>query len=264
MGDQIKFWLGIHMISKIPTVARPMFISAARLRIRRTFPRAGTPWILDSAGFSEISIHGRWTVDPVDYVRQVRLWSTEIGRMAHCVIQDWMCEPFMIAKTGLSVGRHQSLTVRSWEILNHISPDLPWVPVLQGYTLDEYHRCADLYERRGHNVTGLPLVGIGSICRRQGTKEAVKVISSLFDRGFKNLHGFGVKISGLSGKNSLSQYLASADSMAWSFRARKEYGDTKRRLCRTYHYGGCQNCEAWARDWHDAVTNMKCEESYAP
>src|SRR5436309_107712 len=47
-----------------------------------------------------------------------------------------------------------------------MAPELPITPVLQGQSISDYSRCADLYERHGVDLAALPLVGVGSVCRR--------------------------------------------------------------------------------------------------
>ncbi|MEU4969054.1 deazapurine DNA modification protein DpdA family protein [Streptomyces smyrnaeus] len=65
-----------------------------------------------------------------------------------------------------------------------------------GFTLDEYLRCVDLYDRVGIDLTLEKVVGLGSICRRQNTKEAVRIVESLSAMG-TGLGGFDFKITGL-------------------------------------------------------------------
>src|SRR5271156_4768107 len=115
-----------------------------------------------------------------------------------------MCEPIVIAGgqagrlrfagTRLSVAEHQRRTVASYLHLRDIAPDLPFIPVLQGFTCQEYQECADLYAAAGIDLTAEPLVGLGSVCRRQATAEAHQIITALHARGITRLHGFGVKI----------------------------------------------------------------------
>lgn len=56
-----------------------------------------------------------------------------------------MCEPVSVAKTGLSVGEHQRRTVDNFVRLRQFAPDLPIIPVLQGWRIGDYLRCADDY-----------------------------------------------------------------------------------------------------------------------
>ncbi|MFG2864697.1 hypothetical protein [Streptomyces sioyaensis] len=84
-----------------------------------------------------------------------------------------MCEPQILAKTGQTVYDHQCRTVASYLNLMWHDDELPWMPVLQGWTLDDYLRCVDMYASMGVDLTLEPLVGLGSVCRRQSTKEAL-------------------------------------------------------------------------------------------
>lgn len=228
----MDFYLGTHETGWLEQLDVPLFISAVRLRKRKRLPRAKGRWALDSGGFSVIGQHGFYPTGPREYAAEVKLWSQEVGGLEWAAIQDWMCEDVMLAKTGKSIEQHQQLTVNSWLALNGINAELPWVPVLQGQTVRDYHRHADLYER--HTCTrlaSLPRVGIGSVCRRQGTREAGVIVRSLYARGFRNLHGFGVKTLGLTGKNGYAAYLKSADSLAWSHAGRTMWNWFRVRLC---------------------------------
>jgi hypothetical protein len=205
-------------------------------------PRATDPWALDSGGFTELSLHGRWTLSARHYVAAVRRYATEIGRLEWAAPQDWMTEDVIRARTGGSIRDHQRRTVSSYLHLRSAAPDLPFIPVLQGQSLADYLRCADLYDKAGVDLAALPVVGVGSICRRQHTSEVEQIIRALAGRGLR-LHGFGVKITGLS---RYANKLISADSMAWSFRGR--------------HVAGCSpthrtesNCVHFALAWHDRV-----------
>lgn len=133
--------------------------------------------------------------------------------------------------TKLSVEIHQRRTVDNAIELSTIAPDLPWRRVLQGGTSDAYMRCADLYEQAGIDLTTEPLVGLGSVCRRQATGEIADIVRRLRERGITRLHGFGVKTLGLKRYGHL---LNSADSLAWSEDARR----IGRPVCGTVHPRG--------------------------
>jgi hypothetical protein len=258
----VNFWLGVCMVAKLPLVTVPTCVSYGQLRKRSAVPRPGAPVFLDSRGFSEIKQHGCYTFTPQTYAAFVRRLRDEWGELlAHASIMDWMCEPEMLVRTGLSIPIHQANTVRSYLDLVALDSSLPWVPVLQGYSLDDYHRCADLYESAGVNLYALPLVGIGSVCRRQGMKEAAGIIKSLYARGFTNLHGFGFKVTGLVSKGmKLARYLKSSDSMSWSKRARSAYRHERKKLCggAEQHKGACNNCLTWALAWREHLV-CRCE-----
>lgn len=108
-----------------------------------------------------------------------------------------------------------------------------------GWTLADYLRCVDMYSAVGIDLTREPLVGVGSICSRQSTTQVAQIIWELADLGLR-LHGFGVKRSGIC---QLAGALVSADSMAWSFRARR---DQPLPGCK---HRKCTNCIRYATHW---------------
>ncbi len=157
-----------------------------------------------------------------------------------------MCEPFITARTGLSVAEHQRRTVTNFLVLRSLDPALPVIPVLQGWTITDYLHCADLYERAGISLAAEPLVGVGSVCRRQATSQLHTLLSVLHEHGITRLHGFGVKTGGLLHCGHL---LTSADSMAWSYAARRR---PPLPGCQTRHLN-CANCPRYAYQWHARV-----------
>jgi hypothetical protein len=169
-----------------------------------------------------------------------------------------MCEPIILsggsahglrfAGTGLSVAEHQRRTVANFAQLRELAPELPIIPVLQGWDIDDYRRCVDLYWSHARvDLTQAPMVGLGSVCRRQGSAEAGHILSALHAMGVRHIHGFGFKILGLTEHADL---LTSADSMAWSFDARRR----ARRApgCHATHKN-CANCLNYALDWRRNV-----------
>lgn len=239
------FYLGTHQPAWLAVAGVPLFVSRRRLAGRVTLPRAIETWALDSGGFSELSMFGHWVTDAATYVAEVRRFGREIGLMAWAAAQDWMCEPFITTKTGLSVAEHQQRTIANYLDLRDRAPELPWVPVLQGWRMDDYRRHTDDYDRAGVDLATVPVVGIGSVCRRQHTKQVEGVIRDLADRGLR-LHGFGFKTLGLA---RLGSVLASADSMAWSFEARRE----RHPACGSTTHKNCANCLTFALSWRERV-----------
>ncbi|MGW2550029.1 deazapurine DNA modification protein DpdA family protein [Streptomyces sp. NPDC001635] len=250
--DDIDRWtyLGAHQPSwlerrEFGDLCVPLCVAQHRLEGRSTLPRAVTPWMLDSGGFTQLSKYGRWTVSPYTYAADARRYYDEIGMLDVCAIQDWMCEDEILANTGLTVHDHQIKTVASFLNLMSLDADLPWMPVVQGFTLDEYLRCVDLYDQVGVDLTLEPVVGIGSVCRRQSTNEAVRIIETLWSMGIR-LHGFGFKVTGL---REVSHLLYSSDSMAWSFNA------TKRAPMPGCSHQSCSNCPKYALAWRNRMLN---------
>lgn len=203
---------------------------------------------MDSGAFSELSRHGKWTVSATAYARDVRRYRDEVGKLAWAAPQDWMCEPHIVAATGLSVREHQIRTVDNLVELRAIAPDLPIVPVLQGWTLGDYLRCMEIYRQRGIDLRREPLVGLGSVCRRQATDEIGEIVQTLASHGIR-LHGFGVKTAGL---RRYGRYLASADSLAWSFRGRYA-GACQHRTQGPRQPQSEANCRSYALEWRRTV-----------
>jgi hypothetical protein len=239
--DGVRFYLGAHHPHWLERAPFPLFVSHRRLAARRGLPRAATGWALDSGGFTELRLHGGWRTTPADYVAAVRRYREEIGGLEWAAPQDWMCEPFMLAKTGLSVAVHQARTVTNYLELRDLAPDLPFIPVLQGWRLDDYLRCVEMFERAGVDLASERLVGVGSVCRRQATGEIEVIVHSLAAMGLR-LHGFGVKTGGMI---RYADCLTSADSLAWSFEARRSAP-----LLGCSH-ANCANCLRYAEAWRE-------------
>lgn len=234
------FYLGTHEVSWLRRLEFPLFISARRLRRQQSWPRAIGRWSLDSGGFSEISLHGEWITTPMQYAIEVRRWQAEIGRLDWAAIQDWMCEPQMLSKTGRTVFQHQKLTIQNYADLKSMAPDLPWKPVLQGWQRGDYLKHLEMYRRAGFDDTSF---GLGSVCRRQETGGIHGLIAELKSAGIA-IHAFGFKTRGLKACGHL---LESSDSMAWSVNAR-------------YHppipghtHKTCSNCIVWATRWRERM-----------
>ena len=236
----MHFWLGTHETGWLARVDVPLFVSHRRLALRQRLPRARAPWALDSGGFTELSMHGEWRTGVNEYVEATQRYAEDIGRLEWAAPMDWMCEPFITEKTGLSVREHQERTVENYLTLRDRGP---FIPVLQGWTLAEYEQCVDLYASAGVDLTEAPIVGVGSVCRRQSTPEIGRIFSALSGAGIA-CHGFGVKKRGVA---QYGRFLASADSMAWSYRARRSWP-----LPDCTHKS-CANCSTFALRWRDEL-----------
>jgi hypothetical protein len=238
------FYLGSHQPGWLGRLDVPLMVSHRTLRARRRLPRARCRWALDSGGFTELTLSGRWQTTPREYAEAVARYAQQIGRLAWAAPQDWMCEPAMLARTGLDVDRHQALTVDNYCLLRQLAPQLPFLPVIQGWHLRDYLACVDRYTTNGVDLTGVPLVGLGSVCRRQATSEIAAIVAELATVGLR-LHGFGVKRHGLA---RYADHLDSADSLAWSYAARRRPA-----LPGCTGHRNCANCPRYALAWRARV-----------
>ena len=241
-----QFFLGTHLTGWLRHTEVPLFVSRRRLVRQKTWRPATAPWALDSGGFSELSLFGRWTVEPEQYAGEVVAWQAQIGRLQWAAIQDWMCEPVILSQTGLTVFEHQRRSVQSYLDLSRIAPGVPWAPVVQGWTVADYLRCVELYRSAGVELSRLPVVGVGSVCRRQHSDEAVEIFRALHGQGLR-LHGFGLKIKGLE---KAAHYLVSADSLAWSLAGRRE-------KIQGHPHKTCANCYQFAMEWRAKVLKIE-------
>jgi hypothetical protein len=216
-----QYFLGAHRAHWLEQSPQPLFLSHRTLRRHKALPRAACDWALDSGAFTELSKFGGWLTSAKTYAESVRRYRDEVGRLVFASPQDWMCEPHILKLTGLSVEEHQARTIDNYCELRGIAPDLPWVPVLQGWTTGDYQRHVDAYYDRGVELHELARVGVGSICRRSSVHSICNVLSWLKAEGLK-LHAFGLKANALE---LARDHIVSADSMAWSFSARKEAAD---------------------------------------
>ena len=239
------FYLGAHQPHWLQIAGFPLFVSHRQLARRRGPLRpAACRWALDSGGFTELSLHGRWITCAADYVEAVARYAAQAGQLDFAAPQDWMCEPHILARTGLSVREHQDRTVASYLELRALAPHLPFIPVVQGWQLADYLACVDLYRSAGVDLTREPLTGLGSVCRRQSTGQIAVIVTTLASLGLR-LHGFGIKTTGL---HLYGHLLASADSMAWSYAARRAPA-----LPGCTGHRNCANCLAYAASWRDLI-----------
>ncbi|SRR6266511_2720222 len=247
------FYLGAHQPAWLARLEIPLLVSHRRLAGRRRLPRAVCRWALDSGGFTELSLYGRWQTSPAVYARAAARYAEEIGNLVWAAPQDWMCEPIVLARTGLSVVEHQARTVGNYMDLRALAPELPFVPVLQGWTVRQYWDCVDRYARAGVDLTALPLVGLGSVCRRQHTSATAAIVQTLASGGLR-LHGFGINTRGLA---RYADALQSADSMAWSAAARRR----RTRLPGCAH-PTCTNCPRYALAWRQRLAVGMADPSH--
>ena len=218
-SGSVKFFIGLHH----PSTAWPFLqsmINVNSIRGRKSDFRVNE-WILDSGAFSEISEHGRWRNEPELYAEEINRWS-RCGQLVAAVTQDMMCEPFIVARTGLSVERHQEITIERYlKIAGGTNQYV--MPVLQGFEPPDYARHVQMW---GSLLGFGQWVGVGSVCKRNTTPAAVEdvLLAIKSVRADLKLHGFGIKTTALE-DDQVRSLLVSCDSMAWSLAARNEDED---------------------------------------
>jgi len=197
------------------------------------------PLALDSGGFVAMRRYGgyRWSVlDYIDLAVMLRpvFWAA----------QDYACEP-EIAADSREVARRIRSTVftlgETFARVIHWNQELPGqpatapMPVIQGWRPGDYRTCVKLIEDHiisdpaAAQILGSnewpATVGVGSVCRRNltGPNNLYQVIDALEDAlpSPVRLHLFGVKSTAVA-KLKDRPRVASVDSMAWNYAARRE------------------------------------------
>lgn len=215
----MMFYIGLHQPSDAHRFERA-FISVNRMRGRKKAV-GSREWIMDSGAFTELATHGRYRHSVAEYAAEINRWA---GRgLIAAVAQDWMCEPWIVAKTGLSIAEHQRLTIERYDALLPLVHGVYVMPVLQGYAIEDYLSHIEQY---GDRLAYGAYVGVGSVCKRNVDMRQIEAVFVAIKRARPDLrlHGFGLKITSLA-SGVVRDCLYSADSMAWSFAARKNGGD---------------------------------------
>lgn len=212
----MRFYIGLHIPAHCDKF-NDSFISINILK-KRVSDIHPINWILDSGAFTQIVTSGDFIETPKEYATLINRWS-RCGHMVAAVSQDYMCESFILNKWNRTVRQHQKMTVdRYYQILDE-NPSVHILPVVQGYTIDDYITCSDMYDFKPGTY-----VGIGSVYKRnKNIPEIREILSEIKKHTDFKLHGFGLKVTALSDKE-IGSLLYSSDSMAWSFNARAEAG----------------------------------------
>ena len=214
-GDRVRFFVGLHQPSDCKHLS-DVFVSVNRLKERKSFTVGD--WIMDSGAFTTVNKFAGYPEEPEEYAKEIKRWSKN-GNFLAAISQDYMCEEFVLQKTGLTIPDHQRLTIERYDkIIACDTGGVYIMPVLQGYHPNDYVNHIRQYGDR--LIKGM-WVGVGSVCKRNANPAAIlDVLKAIHDeRPDLQLHGFGLKKTALKHKQ-IRDYLHTSDSMAWSLNAR--------------------------------------------
>lgn len=135
-GTAFRFFVGLHQPADTVHF-EACCISINRLRGRRK-PVGCDDVLVDSGAFTELARHGHYRHPVADYAAELhRLHTDGVVTIRAAVAQDYICEPAMLARTGLTIRAHQRLTIVRYDRLLaeldrlfHGSCPFPLVPVL--------------------------------------------------------------------------------------------------------------------------------------
>lgn len=165
----------------------------------------GLTW-LDSGGFTALNHYDDYPFSVVNYANLVARLKPDFY-----ATMDYPCEPEISRSLGLMCNQERiQATVQNTIVLAEWESQLPgqMVPVIQGYSLDEYLDCLRMHDEAG---TLRPYMAIGSMCRRITNDELGRLIPAIYYEaqrlGVFKLHFFGLK---------LSEAVQIYDDMIWS------------------------------------------------
>jgi len=221
----LKFYIGFSWDKKIRdnNTYPYCFISIASNYSYNCYKKL-TPWfinnakdiMLDSGGFSFLNRFGDY---PFGFDKFVE-WIHMIDDVNDCGVgyvatPDYPCEKDITRTCKLKSNRERIIkTVDNAIIIMDEYPDINWMPVLQGFTLDEYKHCLDLYRNRGINPEKF---AIGSMCRRKNVRQIENYVRNLIEYGLtEKIHLFGLLMNGLKSKY-LFDTVDSCDSISFSY-----------------------------------------------
>lgn len=208
-----EFFVGWHQPNNGASGCRDFercIISVNRLIDRKSNFAVNT-WIMDSGAFTRI-VNGVGHIPVEEYAEQVLRWSN-CGNLVAAVSQDYMCEPFVLKKTKLSVQEHQQLTSDNYDKLRKLVDERVYImPVIQGYKVSDYISHLNQY---GDKLKYGQWVGVGSVCKRNSSPSQIEeiLIAIHVARPDLKLHGFGIKKKSLE-SSIVWDILYSADSQA--------------------------------------------------
>lgn len=185
----MRVYIGNDHVAAMRYIPNTCFSIKVLMNRRKPMPSPRGGFMLDSGGFQFIRQLGKYPLSPEEYLKKVAFLQPDIF-----VIQDWMCEPLQVMRTGLSIKEHIRRTVENYLYISELtSPDIKsyCLPVIQGWELNDYFDCIDLYGDYGLIVD---YMAVGSICRRGKEIEIKNIIENIHAAiPWVSLHGLGVK-----------------------------------------------------------------------
>jgi hypothetical protein len=203
-----------------------------RLRVRR--PPAGVlaSLALDSGGFTAARKWGEYPWSVADYARWARILVAE-RPVDWVATMDYACEPGVNRQTWATNRQRIAATVAQARRCLDAAPALPWLPVVQGYTVEDYAACIAHYQ-----TAGIPLAyaGLGTMCGRP-VREARRILRTL-GLWYPQIrwHVFGLHL-GVLRDDLAAAAVASWDSYAWNWGK-----GAKHDACRLHRLAG----ETWS------------------
>jgi len=182
-----------------------------------TPPKCARVLFVDSGGFPSSYIHNGYNKTDRQYLIYVIR-----NKATYYALRDYPCEPQILRRHNITVydqiDRTLTHHIKLLELHDRLAVSATPVPVIQGWRMEHYHECIDLFREHGLISN---YMAIGSLCRRHQVKKIRRIILGVRRElpSWVKLHAFGTKISVLRNKDVV-QALHSVDSAAMDFAAR--------------------------------------------
>jgi hypothetical protein len=153
----------------------------------------GVKW-LDCGGFTMLNQYSEYPFSTINLANLIAYLRPDFY-----VPKDYPCEPQISRSLGL-MNNHERIeaTIKNAAELAEWEGQLrgTMIPVIQGYSLEEYLYCLDLYDQAG---LIRDYMAVGSMCRRVNDDELGWLIPGIYYAaqrlGCSKLHFFGLKLS---------------------------------------------------------------------
>lgn len=168
---------------------------------------------VDSGGFTAARRWGQYPWTTTQYTAFIRAVSRDVP-LDFCACLDYACERGVNRETYATNVDRIDATIANEALCKATDAALPWLPVMQGDTLEE--RAYDLARRRELQMLPSAYAGIGSVCGR-GARAARRVVKFYAGElpGVR-FHAFGAHI-GLLDDDVVMGALKSWDSYSWTW-----------------------------------------------
>lgn len=202
--DKVKFFVGLNprwqMYRFLPDGINVMFSAAGFWNghswRKARYPKNAGLKFLDPGGFTLLSKNDDYPFTIANFLNLVVALKPN-----YYATPDYPCEPGIARGMLRTNAERIGATVKNavtiaglHEMTNYRAGS--FVPVIQGYTLDEYKYCIELYADAGLLE---PYMAVGSMCRRLSSVELHNLIPGITEYArqgnVESLHWFGLKLS---------------------------------------------------------------------
>ncbi len=225
--------------------------TSLRARLPRSLYRIG----IDSAGYTSLRKTGALSFTVEDYLRAVELHDAD-----YFFTIDYMCEPEVLKKTGLTVRDHQArTTANTMEIIDKRKSYAitgTFAPVVQGWTVEDYLAHIDELKSAGA-LKYATMLGIGTLCCRTREDDILRIIHAIRAAVPMKLHGFGVKLTALQYRLACDA-LFSVDSHSWAKTGWRRADEIRAQCAKASacKYKNCVNCATTIRVWMNRINEQ--------